>query len=122
MSAALHEITEPSRITADLESLAGIVDSALPGWTRTALGEDDVEGRQWVLRQMRAARLAEHDSAIIGLNIPTAMIFIPSVDGRSHCPEEFTATSDIIAGANALLNTIVRIDLGETTQSYRKGF
>lgn len=37
---------------------------------------------------------AGHDSLEIGQSIPTAMIFVPSKDGRSHCPAEFTKYSD----------------------------
>ena len=33
---------------------------------------------------------AGHDAQIIGEKVPTAMIFAPSIGGRSHCPEEFT--------------------------------
>jgi acetylornithine deacetylase/succinyl-diaminopimelate desuccinylase-like protein len=38
------------------------------------------------------------------------MIFVPSKDGRSHCPDEFTADKDIHSGANVLLNTIITLD------------
>ena len=53
---------------------------------------------------------AEHDAAIIAKSVPTAMIFVPSHDGRSHCPEEFTDGADITAGTNVLLNTILTLD------------
>ncbi|MFJ9565256.1 Zn-dependent hydrolase [Streptomyces fuscichromogenes] len=53
---------------------------------------------------------AEHDAAIIAKTVPTAMIFVPSHDGRSHCPEEFTNERDVVAGTNVLLNTILQID------------
>ncbi|MGI6075660.1 MAG: M20 family metallo-hydrolase [Pyramidobacter sp.] len=33
---------------------------------------------------------AGHDSLEIAPHIPTVMLFVPSRDGRSHCPEEFT--------------------------------
>lgn len=33
---------------------------------------------------------AGHDSLPIGRKVDTAMIFVPSKDGRSHCKEEFT--------------------------------
>ena len=33
---------------------------------------------------------AGHDSLAIGRSIETAMLFVPSRDGRSHCPEEYT--------------------------------
>jgi len=62
------------------------------------------------LRQSRLYSGAEHDAAIIAKSIPTAMIFVPSVDGRSHCPDELTNDKDIVAGANVLLNSIITID------------
>ena len=34
---------------------------------------------------------------------PTGMIFVPSVDGISHNPKEFTRDEHVIAGGNALL-------------------
>ena len=35
---------------------------------------------------------AGHDALEIGQIIPTVMLFVPSKDGRSHCPVEFTST------------------------------
>lgn len=37
---------------------------------------------------------AGHDALEIGQSIPTVMLFVPSKDGRSHCPVEFTEYSD----------------------------
>ena len=37
---------------------------------------------------------AGHDALEIGQVIPTVMLFVPSKDGRSHCPVEFTKFSD----------------------------
>lgn len=34
---------------------------------------------------------AGHDALAIGQSIPTVMLFVPSVDGRSHCPVEYTS-------------------------------
>ncbi|UTM39801.1 M20 family metallo-hydrolase (plasmid) [Rhodococcus pyridinivorans] len=62
------------------------------------------------LSQSRLYSGAEHDAAIIAKKVPTAMIFVPSKDGRSHCPDEFTAEKDIHSGANVLLNTIITLD------------
>jgi N-carbamoyl-L-amino-acid hydrolase len=36
---------------------------------------------------------AGHDSAMTNLRVPTAMIFVPSRDGISHSPEEYTSES-----------------------------
>lgn len=53
---------------------------------------------------------AEHDAAILARMVPTAMIFVPSVDGRSHCPEESTHLSDVVAGASMLAHSILAFD------------
>ena len=37
------------------------------------------------------------------------MIFIPSKDGRSHSPLEFTPDEDIERGANVLLLTLLKL-------------
>jgi N-carbamoyl-L-amino-acid hydrolase len=62
------------------------------------------------LSQSRLYSGAEHDAAIIAKHIPTAMVFVPSHDGRSHCPEEFTDSAAIIDGANVLLNALIDTD------------
>jgi N-carbamoyl-L-amino-acid hydrolase len=38
------------------------------------------------------------------------MIFVPSRDGRSHCPEEFTEIDDIGRGAHVLAQTLIELD------------
>jgi N-carbamoyl-L-amino-acid hydrolase len=38
------------------------------------------------------------------------MIFIPSKNGISHAPEEFSSKEDIANGANVLLQTILELD------------
>ena len=53
---------------------------------------------------------AGHDGSMIGLIAPVAMIFVRTKDGRSHCPEEFAADADIVAGVNALLHAVCALD------------
>jgi len=38
------------------------------------------------------------------------MIFIPSKDGISHAPREYSAPQDIVNGANVLLRTVLALD------------
>lgn len=52
---------------------------------------------------------AGHDSLEIGQELPTAMIFVPSKDGRSHCPVEFTKYSEL--GKAALVMTELLCEL-----------
>ncbi len=56
---------------------------------------------------------AGHDAQDMARIAPTGMIFVPSVDGISHSPEEFTRPEDMANGANVLLQTILQIDRGE---------
>ena len=53
---------------------------------------------------------AGHDAQSIALLAPVGMIFIPSVDGISHSPDELSRPSDIEAGANVLLQTLLATD------------
>ena len=53
---------------------------------------------------------AVHDACMIAeAGIPTGMIFVPSIDGRSHVPEEDTKATDLIAGAQLLLDVIEKL-------------
>ena len=51
-----------------------------------------------------------HDAQFIAEFTPTTMIFVPSVNGHSHCEKEFTSIEDCLKGANVLLNTVLKID------------
>jgi beta-ureidopropionase / N-carbamoyl-L-amino-acid hydrolase len=50
---------------------------------------------------------AGHDAQIMASVAPSAMIFVPSVKGLSHNPQEYTAPDDLVAGANVLLAAAV---------------
>jgi N-carbamoyl-L-amino-acid hydrolase len=53
---------------------------------------------------------AGHDAQSIAAIAPIGMIFVPSVNGISHSPQEFTRPEDIVAGANVLLRTLLLVD------------
>jgi N-carbamoyl-L-amino-acid hydrolase len=52
---------------------------------------------------------AAHDAQIMGGMVPVGMIFVPSKGGQSHSPAEWTSWSDIEAGANVMLNTLIQL-------------
>ncbi|KRD93263.1 Zn-dependent hydrolase [Bacillus sp. Root239] len=52
---------------------------------------------------------AGHDAQFLASYIPTAMIFIPSVNGKSHCEEEFTPWEQCEKGVNVLLETVIKL-------------
>jgi hydantoinase/carbamoylase family amidase len=61
------------------------------------------------LRHMTFSSGAVHDAHSLAAHVPTGLIFVPSVDGLSHCPGEFTKDEDVVAGANTLLQTILHL-------------
>lgn len=68
-----------------------------------------------VARERRlSARLmpsgAGHDAQSMAVLGPVGMVFVPSVDGISHSPKEFSRPQDIVHGGNLLLDVVRRID------------
>ena len=53
---------------------------------------------------------AGHDAQDMTHIAPTGMIFVPSVDGISHSPKEYTSPQDMANGANVLLMSVLAID------------
>ncbi|MFH2102799.1 MAG: M20 family metallo-hydrolase [Chloroflexota bacterium] len=50
---------------------------------------------------------AGHDAQVLAGICPAGMIFVPSQDGVSHSPDEFTRPEDLEAGANLLLQAVL---------------
>ena len=50
---------------------------------------------------------ASHDAQFLCPVCPSAMIFVPSIKGRSHCPEERTEFADAANGCNVLLLSVL---------------
>ncbi len=54
--------------------------------------------------------MAGHDAANMALVTKSGMIFVQSVDGKSHCKEEYTREEDIEKMGNAMLLTLLHLD------------
>jgi len=65
--------------------------------------------------QTRLPSGAAHDTQKLARLTRTGMIFVPSKAGRSHSAAEWTAWSDIQAGANVLLNTLYQLAMEDAT-------
>lgn len=59
---------------------------------------------------MSMASGAGHDAAFMTRIAPSAMIFVPCRDGRSHAPEEWAESEAIAAGAAAIYDAVMRFD------------
>lgn len=53
---------------------------------------------------------AGHDAQAIARIAPMGMIFIPSLKGISHTPEEYSRPTDIVNGANVALRALLKLD------------
>ena len=53
---------------------------------------------------------AGHDAAFLSHISPAAMVFVPSKDGKSHCPEEYTSPEQFALGMSVLVDAMERFD------------
>ncbi|MEM9623114.1 MAG: M20 family metallo-hydrolase [Pseudomonadota bacterium] len=58
------------------------------------------------LSQLTLVSRAYHDALFIARKVPTGMIFVPSRDGISHRPDEYTSSAEIGAGVAVLARTL----------------
>ena len=52
---------------------------------------------------------AGHDAQFIASFVPTAMVFVPSINGKSHAEVEFTEWEDCAKGVNVLLEAVMEL-------------
>lgn len=56
------------------------------------------------------ASMAGHDATHLADITKTAMIFVKSIKGKSHCPEELSLAEDIADAANIMLHAVLKAD------------
>ena len=61
------------------------------------------------LRTLALPSGAGHDAQMLATITPAGMIFVPSKEGRSHSPAEYTAPEETVAGANVLLHAVLAL-------------
>jgi allantoate deiminase len=49
---------------------------------------------------------AGHDAQVLTAAANAGMLFVPSIGGRSHCPDEATAAEDVVLGTRALATAL----------------
>lgn len=67
--------------------------------------EEDCKEKGYSCKRLPSG--AGHDALEIGQVIPTVMLFVPSKDGRSHCPVEHTEYSEF-AKASVIMNGLAQ--------------
>lgn len=61
------------------------------------------------LKSMQMVSRAYHDTLFMSRICPVGMIFIPSKDGISHRPDEYSSPADIAAGVRVLAETLAKL-------------
>ncbi|WP_413990863.1 Zn-dependent hydrolase [Labrys okinawensis] len=115
LDAFLEEVAQASLAAA---SAAGVELSAFRSISRSEPSPCDGRLRDHLasaagnlsLKTVSLASGAGHDAGFMGRIAPMAMIFVPSREGRSHCPEEWTEPAQCAAGARVLYEAARRID------------
>lgn len=65
--------------------------------------------RRFGFTHTRMFSYAGHDAQMMSTLTPSSMIFIPSIGGISHNPNEYSRWTDVENGANVLLHTALRM-------------
>ncbi|HET6501296.1 MAG TPA: Zn-dependent hydrolase [Amycolatopsis sp.] len=94
-------------VTLAAEALADASPVVLPRWLRDVLaGACAAEGVDYQVLPSGAS----HDSQMVNHVAPAGMVFVPSRDGVSHVPAEWTSTEDLVLGIRILATSLAEVD------------
>jgi N-carbamoyl-L-amino-acid hydrolase len=93
----LDELAEAEGVTISVERLARFAPVTFAPASVKAI---EAAAAGLGVRSRRMTSGAGHDAQMMARVCPTAMIFVPSVGGISHNPQEHTPATDLEAGAN----------------------
>jgi allantoate deiminase len=106
----LQQVTENNGTSYDVQRTLSVKPVSMDNALQKALQESCSKcGYSF----MKLSSGAGHDALTIGRAVPTAMVFVPSRGGRSHCPEEYTDPQDLAKAVYVVLDTIKKINLEE---------
>ncbi len=102
-----HHICERRGVGFNVEVIADTSPAVLPMWLRSIMSAACADlGISYRVLTSGAG----HDAQIVNSVVPAAMVFVPSRQGLSHVPEEWTSASDIARGIQVLYHSALRLD------------
>jgi N-carbamoyl-L-amino-acid hydrolase len=104
--ALAQQAARDNRLIVEIEHAGSIVPSPMDERVVQAI---ELAADACGLTHTRLLSFAGHDTQAVSKIVPSAMLFVPSVDGISHNPREFTHPRDVVNGANTLLNTVLAL-------------
>ena len=102
----IEEVANEKSVRYNMKPLVKVPGVALSASIIKIIEESAME-RKISYKSMNSG--AGHDASIMAEVTDVGMIFVPSVGGRSHAPEEDTKYSDIELGCNLFLDTILKL-------------
>lgn len=105
----LQEIAHNRRVRIEADMLSDDTPVALPDAVRSAVREACETGGHGY-REMVSG--AAHDCMNMAALCPAGLIFIPSVRGVSHHPDEESRAEHLLAGVDVLYRTVIRLAAG----------
>lgn len=106
IEAIIQRIAQERELQAEV---AVLMDHDPVPMSETIRGEIETSIQALGLRYLVMPSGAGHDSEIIAPRFPTAMLFVPSKDGKSHTPEEYTPVEWVVPGVQALAGALHRL-------------
>lgn len=107
LTAAYRDIADAAGTAISVEVIADTSPVVLPAAVKDHIAAAAAErGLDYRL----LASGASHDAQQVNRRIPAGMIFVPSVGGLSHVPEEHTDARDLARGVDVLLSALYRLD------------
>jgi N-carbamoyl-L-amino-acid hydrolase len=116
----IQEVFDGVRVEADNIGRENETPITTEEFYLSAAAPTDERFRRWVetsaedlaLSHNRMPSGAGHDAQAVAHFAPMGMVFIPSVGGLSHHPDEYSRPEDIEAGVNVLLRALLKADAG----------
>jgi N-carbamoyl-L-amino-acid hydrolase len=108
MEAELLQLAEAAAVNHDLQLTAEHIGN-IPAaeMDKTVVGAIGAACDELGLSHTPMFSFAGHDSQTMARKFPTAMFFVPSANGISHNPKEYTTPEDVENAANVLLHTVL---------------
>jgi allantoate deiminase len=103
----VQAVCDRRQVRLAVRMLADTSPVVLPVWVRQSI---TAAARDLGISYRVMTSGASHDAQMINRITPAGMVFVPSRDGLSHVPEEWTAPAEIATGVQVLGAALLRLD------------
>lgn len=100
------EASEKRRVAYSVEDTLNVKPEKMDAELKKLIAET-CAGKDYSYMHLNSG--AGHDSLVAASKIPTAMLFVPSKNGRSHCEEEYTDTKYLLMAVDTIKDVIKKI-------------